>query len=159
VKIVSYRDDDQAAYLERAAIRESGVSFTIAEKGDGGPVHISSRISYNASSSGFADGTGKGLESLADGAGMVYLSAGDLRGASVTDLVLASQYVSAGDIIVNNAAVRSLNTAEFIGRFYSGIAGGSGSRGSCRDALDRLRDGKFRHPSNWMGIRLYVRSL
>lgn len=159
VHIISYNDADSRQYIERAAVRESGAPYIVADKAVDGAAHIAESVNFSKSESFFAVEGGRGIEGLVTGATMVYMTAGDLKGASVTDLVLASQELCSGEVIVNNAMVRDLNSAEFIESFYSGIFAGSGSAESFRKATDDLRNGRFRHPSNWMGIRIYMRSL
>ncbi|HPS56625.1 MAG TPA: tetratricopeptide repeat protein [Spirochaetota bacterium] len=159
VRVISYSEGDHRQYIERAAVRESGVPFTVSEKADGGVAHVADAINYNRSKPFFTVENGRSLDELVSGSRMAYLTAGDIRGSSVTDLVLTAQDLCSGEIIVNNAAVRDVNSAEFIESFYSGMSAGSGSEAAFRQSADKLRSGRYRHPSNWQGLRIYVCSL
>ena len=159
VRIVSYSDGDHRQYIERAAVRESGVPFTVTDEADTGVVHVAESINFNRTEPFFTNESGRSLDKLVSGSRMVYLTAGDIKSSSVTDLVLAAQDLCSGEVIVNNAVVRDINSAEFIESFYSGMSAGSGSEAAFRQSADKLRSGRYRHPSNWLGIRIYVRSL
>lgn len=159
VRMISFNEDSQADYLERAAIRESGITCIITQKPGSGIVHIAGDMRYSVTDKAFLDGIGRPLTVGAEGADLVYMTAGDLADASVTNLVFAASSVSGGEIVVNNAPVKDINRGVFINSFYAGLSKGDSPAGAFRAASDKLRNGRFRHPSNWMGIRIYMRSL
>ncbi len=159
VQIVSYDAKNRSSYLERAAIRESGSSYSIESSAKEGVVHIAGDVNYSITRKKFVDGSNNPIAGKVSGSSMIYMTAGDMSGASVTDMVLASGSFTKGNILVNNAAVRGLNSAAFVGSYYSELSKGSGSEKSFLKSGEAMRSGKYKHPANWSGIRLYMRTL
>ena len=86
VQILSYSDDDHRQYIERAAVRESGVPFAISDRADGGAAHIAEAVNYRRSEPFFTDKNGRSLEKLVSGSRMAYITAAKSRGIKVREV-------------------------------------------------------------------------
>lgn len=159
VQVVSYRDDDLRQYVERAAVRESGVPFAVSDNAGGNAAHVADNVNYSSSYPFFTVESGWSLDRLVAGSRMAYITAGDMGRASVTDLVLAVQQWCSGDVLISNPGDRELNSAVFIESFYAGYYTGSGAGQAFRQAADRAAKGRNSQPAGRAGTRIYMRSL
>lgn len=159
VQIVSYSNDDRRQYVERAAVRESGVPFAVSDNAGGNAAHVADLVNYSSSYPFFTVESGWSLDRFVAGSRMVYITAGDMGGASVTDLVLAVQQWCSGDVLISNPGERELNSPVFIESFYGGYYAGSGAAQAFIQAADRAAKGRNSQPADRACARIYMRSL
>lgn len=146
--------------VEKRALGQSGIRFTVEERGTSGYSHLFSPLSYNPVE-GMVYAGDRRLPDAVPGGTLLYLPSAEFTGRiGFNDLALLASLQGMRGVIVNNAAVHDINNAVFIDSFYRSVSGGKDILTSFAHAKQSVRErAEHRHPAYWSGVRLYLNGL
>ncbi|MFW5771235.1 MAG: hypothetical protein ACOCX9_07340, partial [Spirochaetota bacterium] len=147
-----------ATSLQNVAIKESGIKYMTGEVKPGKAVHIYSSLRYNPVSRQCISDDRK-LAGYFDENPYLYLSSVESPGSNL-DNVLVNAAVTNGckNIVIDNLSVKDVNVAVFANTLYSHIHKGIPvDRAFSLAKTAVIEDKRYKHPSFWEGLRLYVR--
>ncbi len=147
-----------ATSLQNVAIKESGMGYTSGEVTPGKAAHIYSPLRYNPVHRGCIIDDRK-LSGYFSGNPYLYFTSLKTPGSNLdTVLVNAAVINGCGNIIIDDLAVQDVNVAVFTNTLYRSIHRGlSVDRAFSLAKTAVIEDKRYKHPSFWEGLRLYVR--
>jgi len=147
-----------ATSLQNVAIKESGMKYESGEVTPGKAIHLYSSLRYNPVHRGCIMDDRKITEYFS-GNPYLYLASLESAGLNLdTVLVDAAAINGCGNIIIDDLAVQDVNVAVFTNTLYSYIHKGlSVDRAFSLAKTAVIEDKRYKHPSFWEGLRLYVR--
>jgi len=147
-----------ATSLQNVAIKESGVKIKKSEIVPGNAHHIFAPLQYNPIARKFLI-NGLIFSEKFHHNPYLYISSQEYSGSSL-DNVLAdvASINGCGNILIDDLMVQDVNVAIFANKLYTSIhEGHSVDRAFTLAKTEIIEDNRYRHPSFWAGLRLYVK--
>ncbi len=153
------KDSSSSLYLDRVAVRESGIKINSKADSGSGMIHLSSKIRYNKGRREFTL-SGKNIKDIINSSAVMYAVSDEIKGAGVIDLLLSGREFNLHGALLNNSITQDINNNLFIEEFYSNAGKGVSLRESFTTALSKLKsNSKYSNSSNWSGYRLNIYNL
>ena len=152
-------EDSMAAYLEKVAIKESGIKYSTSADSRRGIIHLSSKVRYNHGKREYSI-SGRNIKSLVSGNAFLFAPYDELSGTGVSDFLLYGRDLNLQAVLLNGSLIQDTNNSLFIEEFYRNAGKGTSLQESFAKALTKVRSSsKYSHPSNWSGYRLNIYDL
>ncbi len=147
-------DASMPAYLDKVAVKESGVTFSFAKHPERGIIHLSSKVRYSQAKRDFMLGA-KDFNTVVKGSAVLFAPSDEIKGAGMSDLLLSARELNLQAALLNSSMVQDTNNAVFIEEFYRNIDKGISLQESFSLAVNKVKNSsRYSHPSNWSGYRL-----
>ncbi len=152
-------ESSPASYINRVAVRESGIKFSSKADSGRGIVHLSSKIKYSQEKKIFSL-AGKNIKDFVKSGEILFGVTDEVKGAGATDLLLSGREFNFQAALLNSSPLQDTNNALFIEEFYRSASKGVSLQESFSSALNKLKSSsKYSDPSNWIGYRLNIYNL